>query len=116
MAEVKHVVEKFGASAVRITWSGRGQGDTGEPVKFPLNQDRSAQVVGTFGTGGSIVIKGSNDGVNFVPLTDMRGNNLTISQARIEQIEDASYAIAPEVSGGDGTTSLTVILFARSGV
>jgi hypothetical protein len=116
MALVNHVVERFGSASARITWPNMKQGDVGEPVTFSLHQDRSVQVIGTFGTGGSVAINGSNNNVDFVALTDMRGNNLTISQPRIEQIEDCTYAVRPEVVSGDPTTNLSVIIFARSGV
>lgn len=114
MATRSAVIEKFGASAVRITWTGLLNGDSGEAVTFGVYTDRSVQVVGTFGAGGSVTMQGSNDNTNFVALSDARGNALAINSARIEQIEDLSYSIKPVVTAGDGTTSLTVVLFARS--
>lgn len=114
MAVVAPVVERFGGSSMRITWPNLKAGDIGEAVTPQLFQDRSAQVKGTFSTG-KLAIEGSNDGEEFVSLTDPRGNDLVIMAAKIEQIEDCSFSIRPTVQGGDAFTDLTVILFARKG-
>lgn len=114
MAVKQAKIERFGASSVRVTWEGLGQGDEGEAVTYGVFTDRSVQVFGTFGAGGSVTMQGSNDNANFVALTDPRGNALSISSPRLEQIEDLSYSFKPVVNGGDGTTALTVVLFARS--
>lgn len=115
MAIVQPVVEMMGSYAIRATWSNMANGDTGAAINSAAYADRSFQVRGTFGVGGSVSVRGSNDGVNFSPLSDQRGNDLAITAARIEQIEDVTYAVAPYVTAGDGTTSLTVIMFARKG-
>ena len=75
--------------------------------------DRSVQVLGNFGAGGTVTLEGSNDGSTFTPLSDPRGNNLAINTAKIEQVEDCTYALRPNVTAGDGTTNMTVVLFAR---
>lgn len=107
------VVEILGENTVRATWSGLLNGDTGAPVDWPLYADRSVQVVGTFGAGGSVSIEGSNDDSNYVALSDARGSALAITAARLEQVEDCSKSIRPNVTAGDGTTSLKVVLFGR---
>jgi hypothetical protein len=113
MAIRNPTISPMGERTVRITWAGLLNGDQGASVDWALYADRSVQVTGTFGTGGTVTIEGSNDDVNFVPLSDARGNNLAINAAKIEQVEDVSKAIRPNVTGGDGTTDLTVTLFAR---
>ena len=40
--------------------------DTCDPVFLPALADKSIQVTGTAGAGGSIAIEGSHDGVNYV--------------------------------------------------
>jgi hypothetical protein len=106
-------VEIIGERQVRITWSGLLNGDSGAPIDWGNFMDRSAQVKGTFGAGGSVTMEGSNDGSTFNPLSDPRGNGLAITTAKLEQVEDVSYQIRPNVTAGDGTTNLTVVLFAR---
>ncbi len=113
MAIRNPVVEMLGERTLRVTWSGLLNGDQGAPVDLPAFADRSVQVVGTFGSGGAVSMEGSNDGNNFSAVSDPRGSALVITTARIEQIEDCVYRTRPNITGGDGTTNLTVVLFAR---
>lgn len=113
MATRTPTIEIIGERCVRATWSGLLNGDVGAPVEWPAYMDRSVQVTGTFGAGGSVSIDGSNDGVNFVPLSNPRGNALAMASASLEQIEDCAYKMRPSVTAGDGTTNLVVTLFAR---
>lgn len=118
MAQIKAVVKTMGGSAVRVTWPNMKQGDVGEPTTYARYMDRSIQVRGSLGVGGGVAIKGSNDepelnGAEFVHLTDLRGNDLVIRTPKIEQIEDCTYAVKPEIEGGDANTDVTVILYAR---
>ena len=59
-----------GVDAVVITWANLTNGgpDFGQPVQRPALVDRSVQVTGTFGAGGTVVFEGSNDGVNYATL------------------------------------------------
>lgn len=75
--------------------------------------DRSIVVTGTFGAGGTVVWEGSNDGTNYVTLTDPQGNALSITSAGIKAVTEAVIFARPRVTAGDGTTSLTVSAFAR---
>jgi hypothetical protein len=102
-----------------VTWAALTQtgSDTGDPYECPGAADRSVQVQGTLGTGGTVVIEGSNDGTNYVTLTDPQGNALSINAiGRIEAISELTRWIRPRVTAGDVATSLTVILLARRGV
>lgn len=113
MAVRTPTVEILGDRTVRITWSGLLNGDSGEPIDWGLYADRSVQVKGTFGVGGSVSMQGSNDDQNFNDLSDLRGAALAITTAKIEQVEDVTKQIRPLVTAGDGTTNLAVVLFAR---
>lgn len=115
MATVEPVIEQFGSNAVRVTWASMHNGDVGAPVPYGVYPDRSIQVTGTFGAGGSVSVLGSNDGTNFVQVSNQRGTAFAMTSAGLEQVEDVSYQIKPQVTAGDGTTSLTVTLFARTG-
>lgn len=98
---------------VLMTWAGLLNGDDGGPVELPSFPDVSVQITGTFGTGGSVTLLGSNDGTNYVALTDPQGNAITKTAAGLEQVEELVRYIKPSVTAGDGTTSLTVTLLAR---
>jgi hypothetical protein len=95
------------------TWANMANADVGEPLQSSALADRSVQVFGTF-SGGSVTIQGSNDGVNWATLTDLQGNDLVFSTAKIEMITEITRYIRPVVSGAGA--SLTVVLFAKGNV
>lgn len=98
---------------VIMEWAAMANGDDGEQVELANFADRSVQIIGTFGVGGSVRIEGSNDGTNWAPLTDPQGNNLDITTAKIEAITEVVRYIRPRVTAGDGSTSLTVIMLLK---
>jgi len=93
-----------------IQWATMLNGDTGSPVEMPGSTVRSVQVQGTFGAGGTMQLKGSNDSTNYIVLTDPQGNSISKTAASIEAIEEITRLVRPEITAGDGTTSLTVTL------
>ncbi len=96
-----------------VTWAALANGDSGDPVQWVDYADRCFQVTGTFGTGGSITLKGSNDGTEFLALTDPQGNALTFTSAKIEQVLELPRYVKPVVTAGDVTTSLTATICMR---
>lgn len=89
--------------------------DVGAPIEMPGSADRTVQVTGTLGTGGTVRIEGSLDGSTYHVLSDPQGNALDINSLKIETIMEIVRYIRPRVTNGDGTTSLTVqILMRRS--
>ena len=100
-----------------VTWAlmTKTTDDVGLPFQNPGQNDRSVQVAGTFGAGGNLRILGSNDGTNYIVLTDPQGNALNFTAAGIETVMELTRYIKPLVTAGDVTTSLTVTLLARRG-
>jgi hypothetical protein len=99
---------------LRYKWLAIPNGNQGDSQKLNVYQDRTVHVTGTFGAGGSLSIKGSNDdGATWVVLTDPLGNALTFTAAGMKQITELPHLIRPEVTAGDGTTSINVFLHAR---
>lgn len=96
----------------RIAWQGLASSESGEAVSLAEFADRSVQIHGTFG-GASVIIEGTNDGTNWYALNDLQGAALSASTAKIEGIAELTYQIRPTISGGDGTTDISVTLFAR---
>ncbi len=74
--------------------------------------DRTAHVSGTFGTG-TVLIEGSNDGVNYATLNDPQGNPLTFVTERIESISEVTNFIRPRVSVGDEAMDVDIALIVR---
>lgn len=116
----------------QVVWSSLRNGDVGAAVGSTIGTgaaailapgggfitgfgDKSIQVTGTFGAGGNVAMEGNNDGSgNFwFDLSDPQGNPIAIGAAVLKQLEEIVIQIRPHVTAGDGTTSLTVTMFAR---
>ena len=92
-------------------WAALATTDTCTPLFCPALINRSVHVTGTAGAGGSIAIKGSNDGTNYVTLHDVYGNALSaLAPGSITQINESTSWIEAVVNSGDGTTAMNVIL------
>lgn len=86
----------------------------GAPVGAVQYADRSVQVTGTFGAGGSITFQGSNDGTNWATLNTAQGAAVALTAAnQLKQLVEIPRFIRPFVTAGDGTTSITAIMVAR---
>jgi hypothetical protein len=98
----------------RVLWENVPNGSTGEAVQLGSYQDRSVQVTGTFGAGGSVSIQGSNDGgTTWATLSDPLGNALTFTAAGLKQVLELTDRVRCSVTAGDGTTSLDIHMFMR---
>ena len=108
-------INDYENSANLITWSGLlfSSLDTGDPYEVPGFSDRTVQFSGTFGVSGAVQIEGSNDGTNYIILTDPQGNNITKTAASIEAVTELPRFIRPRVTAGDGTTNLIASLFMK---
>jgi hypothetical protein len=99
---------------VQTKWSGLLSLDTGNPETFNRYTGRLVvQVLGTFGVGGSVTIEGSSDGgTTWVTCFDNRGTGsaLTFTANALRSINEVPNLIRPNVTAGDGTTNLTVII------
>lgn len=114
---VQPTAENFGSSVDGgkvITWASVPNADVGITPGAGLcgNVDKSVAVTGTFG-GATVAIQGSNDGSNWFTLSDPAGDAVTFTAAGIAAVMEATLHIRPSISGGDGTTSITVTMFAK---
>lgn len=97
-----------------VSWVGLLNGDDGSPIAMAGSPDRSVQVLGTFGTGGTIVFEGSNDGgTTYFTLTDPQGNAISKTAAAGEQVVELTGLVRPRVTAGDGTTNLKCYLLLK---
>jgi hypothetical protein len=97
-----------------VTWTGLLQGDDGSWFDAGVFADQTFQVTGTFG-GATVAIQGSNEptpSTGFT-LTDQAGLGLSWTAAGGKVSAEAPRWVRPLVTGGDGTTSLTVRAVAR---
>lgn len=101
-------------SVRKIVWASlTTTNDNGAKADWIQWADRSIQFNGTFGAGGTIKLQGSNDGTNWIDLTDPQGNAISKTAASIEACTEIAQFVRPFVSAGDGTTSLTATLVMR---
>ena len=114
LAQFKHIrgVHEF-------KWTPLLNGDDGASAGpdsgAPSLPDKTLHIEGTAGVGFSISIEGSNDNTNWKVLRDPQGAVLTFTAINIvEQIQENPLYMRPNVTGGDGTTSITVIIAARA--
>lgn len=96
-----------------VSWGPMANGDTGAPITLAGYADKSIQVEGTFGTGGSATAQGSNNGTNYRALNDPTGTTIAITAAGIKAITEAVVYVQPAVTAGDVSTALTVTMFFR---
>lgn len=87
--------------------------DGGGGVTCPNAGGRTIQVSGTFGTGGTVIAEGSNDGTNWYPINDLGGTAISFTAAGLKGIREDCVFVRPRVTAGDGTTSITVVISAR---
>jgi len=92
-------------------WSSMANGDVGEPIILTRFNDRTVQIGGTFGVGGAVVFKGSNDLVQWDEMRDIFNVAISATGNKLITLTEVPVYIRPEVSG-DGTTSITVTVAA----
>lgn len=93
-------------------WPAMANGDVGEPIALTRYSDRTVQVTGTPGAGGTLVIRGSNDGLTYDDMRDVFGNTISATGSKLITLTEVPIWIRPEVTGGDGTTSFNVAVAA----
>jgi hypothetical protein len=99
---------------VQVVWTGLLNTDVGGAVELPNYADRSLQLTGTLGSGGAASIEGSNDGTNWHELSDAEGDQLLLDEAsEVRNVMELTRYIRPNITTGDGSTSLTVTMTAR---
>lgn len=95
----------------KTTWTGLLNGDDGAPQTGAQLPNKTVQVLGTFGVGGTIVIQASNDGgTTWHTAQDLQGNNVSFTAAGTKTIGTVADKLRPAVTGGDGTTDLQAYL------
>lgn len=117
MATVNYTVEQPSKGVTIVTWAALANGDNGTPFETVCHEAVSAQVVGTFGSGGTVVVEGSlyTSSPTYAVLNDVANAALSFTAAKIEGVQEKAYRYRPNVTAGDGSTALTVKLLLASG-
>jgi hypothetical protein len=103
------VTQFVGNNAAIYTWTGLASASSGDKIQGPGWTDRSIQFTGTFG-GATLILQGSNDGVNWFTLHDPFSNLLSFTSAALAEVTEVTNYMRPTISGGDGTTSIIAVL------
>lgn len=96
-----------------VSWAALANGDVGAPLDTGDFADRTVQVLGTFGSGGQVTIQGSLDGSNWFTLSNPTGNALVFTSAGGKGVLEMVRYLRPNITAGDGTTSITVLLLTK---
>lgn len=113
MATINASIEANFVAYSRFTWTPLANGDDGDGAQYMGSGDRSIQIKGTFGAGGTVIVEGTNDNVSWYQLKDATGTAISFTAAGIKQILENPLAIRPRVTAGDGTTAITATLVVR---
>lgn len=112
MAEYAYTTEDvggFGNNATIVQWVLDATNTTGSPFGMPGSAIRSVQIQGTFDTA-TMAFAGSNDGTNYVTLTDPQGNAISGNTARLEQVSEVTRFVKPVMTSPQANTSIVVTL------
>ena len=107
----------FNNSLKQATWTPLTTTNAdGSPFEFVDWADRTIQLTGTFGVGGTLIIEGSNlatppaTSVAAHTLNDPQGNALSFTAAKMEQVLEMPRWIRPRVTGGEAVEIKRVAL------
>lgn len=105
------------AHSISVQWANLLNGDDGAPWDT-AGPPRTlfVSVRGTFGIGGSVTLQGSADGLTWAELSQIGGAAATFTAAASVGVLGNPRFIRPIVTAGDGSTSLTVVVYATSQV
>lgn len=100
-------------SIIGFSWTLTTADPTGEHVEQLAWSDRTFTAVGTWG-GATITIEGSNDGVNFVPLSDVAGAaDATAAANKAMTVVELTRFIRPKLTTVGSGATVTAMLVAR---
>jgi len=108
MPTVKATIKKditVDDSVFMIQWDNlANSGDDGDPQSFAAYSDKTFIVTGTFSGSAVVVIEGSNDGTNWVTLSNRQGNAMSFSAAGMNTSQDRPVYVRPKLTAGVAAT------------
>ena len=98
--------QQFPAGVRVYKWTSLSESDTATPVKAAHYADKTVQVNGNFGAGGTVVLEGSLEPAEapaaYQQLHDPSQNNISFTVAGVDAVLENVWAIRPRVSAGTG--------------
>lgn len=107
-----HREGEFGAAG--ITWTGLLDGDDGAPWEFkdgPITY--TATISGAFGTGGTVLIEHSADGITWGTMIQVNNSAASFTAATSAALRGSPRYIRPRISAGTGVTVAVALHLAR---
>ena len=113
MATVTPIPERvLQGEAMLYTWTLTAADAEGGVITAHEYGDRTVQIAGNF-DGASASLQGSNDGTNWIALTDPQGNALTKTSGALETVMETPRYTKVVSSGGGGSQSISISIFCR---
>jgi hypothetical protein len=114
MTTVNYTAQQSFVDSAVYSWSplttgnadGQGAGRVGAG-------ERTVQIEGTFGVGGTVVIEGSLNGTTWYQLHDPGNTLISFTAAGLRAILENVLFIRPRVTAGDASTSIVATLAVR---
>lgn len=101
-------------SVMMVTWTLTSADATGDSVAWCDWADRSVTFTGTWG-GATAALEGSNDGTNWVPITDVQGTAITKTANGIEAAVELTRFVRSKLTTAGSGATITAILLMRKG-
>ena len=120
MAVINGVTNFIQHGVLQSQWSAIPLNSTGTPDQISRFPAHSVQIGGTFSGGAAVTVEGSDDGVTYFTLTGEGPTGSadvpvsTAVAARFDVPNVLPLHVRPKVTGGDGTTSITVTIISKS--
>ena len=99
----------FDGSVVVVSWAGlAASGDVGDAQSYSNYGDKTFIVSGTFSGTPTVLIEGSNDGINWATLSNRQGTAMTFTATGMNTSQDKPIYVRPRMTAGTGGASITV--------
>lgn len=100
----------------KFTWGAfTSANTTAAAISIPGFADKTVQIQGTFDSC-TVTLEGSNDGTNYIVLTDPQGNAISKTASAIEAVTENTLWIKPVLATAGASTSVVVTILAKAGV
>jgi hypothetical protein len=121
ISAVTDTIDSADGRAFVTTWAGFStNGDVGAAVHHVSCRDRCVQFTGTWGTGGTAILQGSNDAdedtATWFTLKDKLGNAVSATADALFQVLHMPRHLRPKLSAGTGSIDVDVTLIERVGL
>jgi len=106
---IDHQIASNDDSVLVASWSTlTASGDLGLPICLAAWSDKTVVVTGDFTGSPTIIIEGSNDGTNFVQISNRQGTAMSFTAAGLNTSQDRPVFVRPRLTAGAGGGNVVV--------